>query len=494
MTLRTYLALMRLWLLWLFVPLMLAGGAIFHKLAPFGEHRIGAEGFITLILLGPIVLSYLLSQAVKAPMHEPFGITLPNLRRNLLKWHLPLLAMLALFLAMLCRGHDRSLPLPVAASVAFSGLCLMLPYEPVGRWFGSHVLAGLIASLYFVAAIFAQETRAAMQYAPWLTFALSLGIAAQCCRLGFARRRLYFRVRNRRRPFEFGALFDPNAAQKREQLALARSKRIGLNWTLRSVGNSTADWLRVVLHETYGATGGWARRFAVLSLIYLTTTFALWYFLHTRTPATGSPRVPFPQLVYQIVWEPHLFGAGRDGALSLVVLMPFYMAAGIIALPRPQHLYPLSRERRARLTFVASLLQAGGQVLICLFGIVTLSWIGALVAGVPFRPTVAPDFVVVSLALAPLLPAMFWMKLRMQVRPWERQLFALFFPACIVMMNKFVVWVPADRAWLLSPIGLAIALTAFAASLLLYRAALFKFYRRGDLLQRQKSGANFRLV
>ena len=127
-------------------------------------------------------------------------------------------------------------------------------------------------------------------------------------------------------------------------------------------------------------------------------------------------------------------------------------------------------------------------------GIIALSWIGALVAGVPFRPTAVPNFVVVSLVGAPFFPAMFWLKLHGQVRPWERMGVVMFPAICGGMMPALAGSVPALRTWLLSPIGLAVALTALAASLLLYRAALFNFYRRGDLLQRAKSRSNFSLV
>ena len=492
MTLRTYLALLRLGTLWLIAPAVLFGGGIvFHLFAPGHEHRIGAGTFVILIFLGPILLSKVLSQAVQMPMHEPFGITLPNLRRNLLQWHLPLLAILAVTLAAAGHARDRSLPLPVAAGVVFAGLCLMLPREPVGRWFGSHVLSGVVNALYLVAAIFARETRSAMQYAPWLTFVLSLGVAALCCWLGFSRQRL--RVRAHTRLLTLGGTFDPEEVKKHGHLALGRSQHTGRAWTRGVVGDSTASWLRVVLHEGYGFSGGWIRWCVKLALILTVFPIGL-YLLLTRIPGLLGPPAPIGRMIYQLVWEPHGSVGGAKAIFFTAILAPLYLSVINVALPRPQRLYPISRERRARLAFVASLIQASVQLSAGLSVIVALSWIGARLAGVPFHPTTAPDFLIEMIAFAPFLPALLWRRVCLQVRPWSQAEPATPLWLGCAMGAFYVSVYPASRAWLLSPLGLLVALTATGVSLFLYRRALLNLYRCCDLLQRTSSRTNFSLV
>jgi len=488
MKLRTYLALLRLRTLWHIAPgLLLGGGILFQLFAPRHELRVGAGTFVTLIFLGPILLSKALSQAVQLPMHEPFGLTLPNLRRNLLQWHLPLLAVLALLLAAVGQIRDRSLPWPATASVAFAGLCLMLPHEPGGRWFGSRVLSVVIAGLYLVAALFAGETRSAMQHAPWLTFGLSLGAAALCCGLGFSRQRL--RVRARTRLLTLGGTFDPEEVKKHSHLALSRSRRTGGAWTGGVVGASTADWIRVVLHETYGFGGGWMRWCLKLTLILTVFPLCL-YLLLTRIPALSGPPAPAGQMIYQLVWEPHVFGRGSSNTLCIGLLAPLFMSIISAALPRPQRLYPISRERRARLAFFASLIQPSVQLFVGLSVVVALSWIGARLAGVPFRPATAPDFLVEIIALAPFFPALLWRRVCLQVRPWSQAEPATPLWTGGAMGALFISTSPGCRAWLLSPTGLAFALTASAIGLLLYRRALLNFYRCDDLLQRETSPRN----
>ena len=195
-------------------------------------------------------------------------------------------------------------------------------------------------------------------------------------------------------------------------------------------------------------------------------------------------------MIYQLVWEPHVFGRGSGNTLCIGLLVPLFMSVISVALPRPQRLYPISRERRAHLAFVASLIQPSVQLFVGLSVVVALSWIGARLAGVPFRPATAPDFLVEIIALAPFFPALLWRRVCLQVRPWSQSEPATPLWTGSAMGALFISTSPGCRAWLLSPTGLACALTASAIGLFLYRRALLNFYRCDDLLQRETSPRN----
>ena len=157
------------------------------------------------------------------------------------------------------------------------------------------------------------------------------------------------------------------------------------------------------------------------------------------------------------------------------------------ALPWPQNLYSVSREKRAHLAFIVSLLQVGAQLLAGSGSLVAISWCGARLAGIPFQPSITPDFVVEIIALTPLIPGMLWVSIFSRIRSQKMQLADMtLWIGALTLAATF----SSNAKWrneLLSPAGLTTTALLLAASLYLYRAALLHLYRHGDLLRRKSS-------
>lgn len=480
MKLRTYLVIMLPNISGMLALVGLAVSAVFQWFAPFASHRTGATSFVVLTLLGPFFAGCIISHALHAPLHRPFSITLPNLRRNFLQWHIPSLALFALLLSQVTSKYDFSMPRPVAASIAFAGLCLMLPFETGLRWYGSTKLLVLITGSMLLAAMWANETRAVLLYLPWLTVMGSLALAALCCRLGFARNRLRDRARKRVLSIE-----ESSSAGEEERQTMADTPRLGRPWTHGAVGHSTFSWIRAIQHETYGYRSRFGRPWVVLPVAYSVIVPAVAYF-QLRLPKMIDYKVSLSEFIYRSIWEHEPFGT-HGSFPQTIMLFLFLSTISAGTFLRPQQLYPISRARRARLAFILSLLDVGTQLLAVFTSVIALSWVSAWLAGLPFQPTAVPDFVVVFLSLAPLIPFLQWLKLRAQFSSKFHPTDGTIYMMIYVTGGAIFIFITSWRSWLLSPAGLTITAIAFAISLCAYRVALFHIYRRGDLLQRKSS-------
>jgi hypothetical protein len=479
--LRTYLALLRPRSLWARLIFAVAVSLAVNFFGPFAGQRAGAGTFAVVTLLLPMMVGRELSRALHAVMHRPFGPLLPHLRPTLLRWHLPLLVLLAAGSASLVRWRDTTLGWPVSASLALAGLCLMLPLEGPGRWFGVRWFGGALSGFVIFAALAGGVTRTWIHAWPWLTTLGSLALAVVCCRLGFSRRRL--RERAHAPLLDLADAFDPATLRTQSRDKFSRSQRLGRPWRIRSVGESMVNWIRVVLHESFGFRGGWVRQLALIALVAPITVVG-GLFTMSLLDATARA-VPFGALLYGAIWIslPHSSWAGQT---CFLVMLPIFSFDFAVALPRPGKLYPLSRERRAWLTFIVSALQATVQIPLVLASLIALAWVGARFAGVAFEMDAAPNCLAAFLAILPFVPWLLWSRFKGQLRPGQSSLHFIGIPVGIGIASAIAT---LGRAWLVSAAGAAVVMLITAAGLALYRNALFKFYRDDDLLQPGKAGA-----
>lgn len=481
MKFRTYLVIMQPPTVALLALTGLAASWVFHWFAPLASHRSEAMPFVVLTLLGPFLAGCIISHTLHVPLHRPFSITLPNLRRNFLQWHVPALALFALLLAQVAGQYDSTLPRPVAASIAFAALCLMLPLEAGLYWYGSSKLLAAVTGTVILAALWANETRTVLLYLPWLTVTGSLALAAFCCQLMFDRQRLRKRAR-----VLLSSMAETPSAEMEQRQTMADTPRLGRSWTHGAVGNSTANWIRAIRHENIGYRARFAKSWMILPLLNLIVLPATAYF-QLRLPKITDHQVPLGQFIYRCIWEHEPFGASSALLQKLVLIALFSSTVIAGTLLRPQRLHPISRAQRARLTFILFLLEVGILLFAVFTSIIALSWFSAWQAGWPFRPTTVPDFVVVFLSLAPLIPFLQWLKLRALFSAKKHPMDGTVYMIIYLLGGALFMFVTRSRNWLLSPEGLTVIAIALAASLYAYRAALFRFYRRGDLLQRQPS-------
>lgn len=480
MKFRTYLVILLPQVSGLLALAGLALSLVFHWYAPFASHRVGAAPFVALVLLGPFFAGCILSHALHAPLHRPFSITLPNLRRNFLQWHIPTLIILAVLLSHVAARYDRTLPQLVDACVAFAGLCLMLPFETGLRWYGSTKLFAGIACSVVLASLWANETRDVLLYLPWLTIAASLTFAALCCRLCFIRARIRARSRTNVISMAESTMLDEGQRIGRPEID---SPRLARSWTHGPIGNSTTNWIRAMRHETSGFRSRYATTLVTLPLTYLVVFPSVAYF-QLRQPEMIEHKMPLGQYIHRCLWEHEPFGP-HSALLQEIVLMHLF---ALLIIPgsslRPQQLYPISRARRARLTFLSSWLDASRQILTVFGGIIALSWLNCWLAGWPFRPTAVPDFVVVLISLAPLISFVHWLRFRAQLSAKRYPLDGTIYMLIYLLGGMIFMLMNTWRPWLLSPTGLITFGIAFVASLFAYRTTVFHAYCRSDLIRR----------
>jgi hypothetical protein len=244
--------------------------------------------------------------------------------------------------------------------------------------------------------------------------------------------------------------------------------------------------IRAILHETYGCRSGWIGSLVQFVAVIVILVPLAAYLLSLLLGIAG-PSVPFGQFLHQLIWGPRQFGAGQAG-LQFTLFLPIVLVmTEPRALPSPQSLYSISREKSAQLAFIVSLLQVGAQLLIGSCTLCAIGWCGARLAGAPSQTFVTPGFIVEIIALAPLIPGMLWVGLYSRIGSKQMQL-----PGMIVWIGAFslAAMFSSNITWrntLLSPVGLTTAALILAANLYFYRAALLHLYRHGDLLQRKIS-------
>jgi hypothetical protein len=307
---------------------------------------------------------------------------------------------------------------PVESTIGLSAIFLTLPLlnrrgtQSPKRLFSiiGCLLLGCVLFYLFGARIYSIAMRA-----PWATFAAGFLTAGVCLRIGFDRQRVRDRAGRLFRSAATGVsvmftkdgrfLMATAAAETQRH-----NKRIGRDWTVKSVDHSDRAWLRVLLHEQYGQRGRFVGLAGAAVVIVIFGTMPLGISLLIEKLSEPSANLAqFCRLIDTFGRMAEYPGHSPVVAmLGLIFLAPYWIVL-ILALspqPMPRVAYPLSRRRLARLNFLLSwrTLAVGFTAQVCsVFATVAVA---GVLAGIPFRFEnlhVQTALLLVQLPLLPLL-------------------------------------------------------------------------------------------
>lgn len=417
----------------------------------------GSLAFFFCALVLPLALGIILSATLHEPMHRPFSIVLPGARRRFMRSHARALALLGVAFALLAWLKNHALPLPVVWSVSVAVMALSLPLEPrvrlVGiRWFALVPIAAALAAVRWPTHL--QEF--ALEH-PTVT---SLGaLAWTAASFGVAYSRARWRARAQLPCTSFLTAFD--SPEHRIQLgkeALARAKASSARWQPPASWDGTAAWMRASTYERFGQQRlGWIGTSLLMcgALVVLGLATAA----DSPTKFTEQPTLMMP--------------------LFVVLLMTAHRGTG----PSPARLYPLSRARRASVTFTASLLQLTTNLTFVVVATALTLWAATDYFQIQLTSPAIQLWLLAPALAVPLDPVCRWIKLQAEVQGIPDQSTALF-----VGMGTGVIGSQVLRSWPEFFVSTG-TLTTFGviilASQIAYYFSLQRFYRQNDLIQRR---------
>lgn len=371
----------------------------------------GTAWFIALAVALPLLLGILIAGAAHEPMHRPFALLLPNLRPR--QRNAATVSVLIGAFAATCAATRWGQP-TVSPVATFGLACALIALPCIDR----HQLLGnqaapLAAFLgwLFVCKVLGPYLATAMNSAPWgfLLAGLSVGVASLA--RGFSRASLRARAHTLFLPFQtvaFGLLFHRDMVANWQAEVLAQRHRqgqgsaaAGRDWSVRSVGATSLDWMRVFWHANFGVRP--RRSFLRVQSTFVIMTLAYAVIMPGALKLMGQSEF-WPTLAQLSGPDPKNFpSAQNSGALCLLV-QSFTAVACVCLVFRPQLAYPISRERLARVVFGLAAAQWAVALVLPAVTIFLISLAGQAVTG-RFLPGLGvPGLLAVDLPLAVLLP------------------------------------------------------------------------------------------
>ncbi len=393
MNLRVYLRLFRpvssLTFTAIYTVIARAEGALFHLDTP-------TAWFLAFAVALPLLLGFSLAGAAHEPMHRSFILLLPNSTRILQRATVAALLVFGVFATLAAALANPAVPPPAT----FGLTCALLALPCIDRHQHAYGMAGMLVGLaaWIVMNFFiGEDLPVAMAAAPWTFCVGGMAIAAAAIAVGFSRKHLRERVQFyfSATPGSFVSVFDRQTiARQRQEYLLSRERRgsrtmkRGRDWPVRSVGASTAEWMRVLLHGFWGRrrNGSLSR-----STLYFTGMFALYAFGmpflfrlldHLIHESTVAPS--YWETLAQFTGP--LSKPGHKPSMAMMSMMapllqPGFAALYAVSIIRPQLPYPISRHRIARTVFGLSLLQLSVALLIPGSVLFLVSLLGQFLSG-----------------------------------------------------------------------------------------------------------------
>ena len=382
------------------------GGGLVHPLDDTAMN-------IALTVVTPLLLGLFIAGAAHEPMHRPFALLLPNIRRRQRT-----AAGVSLILAALMMTCVARWVAPAISPVATFGLTSALIALPCldrhqmlgGAAGGWGAFLGWLLICFFVGS----KLVLVMNAVPWLFLIGGLTVSAASLAQGFSRQSLRARV-NRLFIAHQTHLFSYASdlvmtAHWREEVAADKNRRAkeparsGRDWGVRTVGAAPLDWIRVLWHASSGRQKrrsflNFQLRFAAL----VPFSFALLPLIQHFAGRNAN----WEHLVQLAAPDMALFTMST-GALSLWILLlqPGMAVYYSFLLVTPQLAYPISRERLARVVFWQTFFQWTAALVVPAPTIFLASLVGQVMSG-KFLPGYGlPVLLAFDLPLAALLPLM----------------------------------------------------------------------------------------
>ncbi|MEO6992214.1 MAG: hypothetical protein ABI273_01175 [Lacunisphaera sp.] len=448
--------------------------------------------FLAFATAMPLLLGFSLAGAVQVPMHRSFVLLLPNATQIFRRAAVVALLLFAALATLAATLASPSIPL----MATFGLTCALLALPCLDRHQHANGLGGmLVAGVVWMGinAFLGGRIPVAMAAAPWTFCVSGMAIAAAAIATGFSgkhlrkRAQFYFATT----PGSFTSIFDrQTTARERQEYLLSRERlgerkmKRGRNWPVRSVGASTGEWMRVLLHGFWGRRrkGSFSRGVLIFTGMFALYTFALPLLgiLLSHLIPQSTPLPTYWETLARFTGPISMPGHNVSTAvisMMATTLQPIFAATFALSIIRPQLPFPISRQRLARTVFGLSLLQFSVAVLIPGLVLFLASLLGQLVSGV-----IAADYGLRSVVGIDLLLAI-GLPLLSCSGTFKHS--AVRFSWVIVMIIAMIVaaflrdrWIPT----VLTVPGLLITIPSIAGAIGLLWQSVQREYRARDLL------------
>ncbi len=464
--------------------------AIYTLLAElWGKSLLGLEtvtsSFLALAVALPLLLGFFVAGAALEPMHRPFALVLPNIRRRQRANAAVSVLIAAVVATCGATWWANATVSPVATfglACALSALPCLDRHQRLGGQAG-----GLAAFLGWLSTcwVIGPKLALAMNTIPWLFLLGGLGICAASLVQGFSRGSfraradiLFIAYQTNFSSYLFHrgmvARWQAEVMAHRNRQKTSRSAP-GRDWVVRSIGASSIDWMRVFWHANFGARkqGSFLNvqlGFAAAILVYTFTLLGIIYFIGQKDIWAILAQLAAP--------DPKMFTtktAAGVGVNFMLLLPGMAMVCASLTL-RPQLAYPISRLRLARVVFWQAVVQWTAALVVPATTIFLVSLVGQIISG-HFLPGYGlPALLAVDLPLAVLLPLL--VATGTVRRPTFRLLATV--PIAIAIISAGVTR-PHLSGYVLSLPGILGMLGSIAASQWLLWHRLHRQYATSDL-------------
>lgn len=368
--------------------------------------------------------------------------------------------------AWIARTQDPALPFSAACALAAASFTFTLPFEPGWRWAGSRTLAWTvtIALLTFVET--AALARASLLAAPgiWTVGALGWTFANLAAAFAPSRRRARANI-----PYtsQFSAYFSTPAERQRERQKVAHQDFRRVTWKPSGSRGTVRWWLRALAHERRSEWSGLNHPFVLLVVAVLALALL-----------SGRSSDPAQNLFDYAV------GQHRSAVTHLPILIVVSLMLTVV--PRAEGFYVLSRDDRTRIVFASSLAQLARSYLLpfgalLIAGLAAAAWLGQR-----FEWHGYVKLLVIAAWVVPFAPLVVWGRLHREITNSRLSLLltlAATMTATMVLARLLYDTLPfADPAGFGPQLGVWLIVSAMSHAF--FFAALRRFHRQGDLIQR----------
>ena len=358
---------------------------------------------IALTVALPLLLGVFIGGAVHEPMHRPFALLLPGLRERQ-----RMAATFSVLIAALATTCVAALASPSVSPVGSFGLaCALISFPCINRHQalsgGGSVLISVAIWLFTCLAV-GPKLAPTLNAFPWAFLFGGLAICATCLVRGFSRGSLRSRTHTLFIAFQTNlcsyyfhrgmlARWLAELAARKNQLKQGGATA-GRNWTVRSVGPNSLDWMRVFGHANYGG-----RKRSSFFEVQMTFVFIIFM---NAVIFSGIDRFSHHHSFWTSLAR--IGAADLTSGVTSFALQPFMIVLCALTL-HPQRLaYPISRLRLARIEFWQIITQLATGLVIVALSLLLASLIGQAVSGKFFPSYGLPPLLTIDLQMAVLLP------------------------------------------------------------------------------------------
>lgn len=407
------------------------------------------------LLMAPMVIAGLLTTMLGNALHWAPSAMLPGVQRKLVAWSALVAAGVSIVWGALTTLNFPVVPFPVAISLSGALMILALPLSRRG-WSNPRVfaLATAYATGHLLPDLFWDSVAQAIFSHAWKTTAVAAMVAFLSLRVARNPRRL--------KRLELTQPSSRTAPTLREWLRGRRWRSVptlAATPTYPRGPRSLLGWVRTIYAER-GGSG------------FTVDIFIAALFIVLAIPAMAKSG-GYPEGWYRLI-----FDRGSGGSpVILFMLWCTIVGLGCIApTPRKDHLYPISRQRRANLAF-GSLLIVWSSVILALVGLPVLFAVATgEILGLEMPRDALVSFLAPAGVTLPALALIQWSRLQLE----GRIDFAMAFVLIVAFVGMSVGCTVASLAEARVAIGLSSA--AIALTLPIFYAGVRLFYNTDDLV------------